>query len=123
LSSRFFRGLNNNNLKGVSKVNYHKIIIIGIATENANVRKSKKGVRRHTTFTLDVIDRYGESTYLPIVVFGKLSEIAAKNVTKGSQVLVEGRMQFRDIGRMSVIADRLQFGTYPSPIQPVRKTE
>lgn len=55
-----------------------------------------------------------------IVVFGRQAETVAQYMKKGSQVMIEGRMQTRswdDVGtgtkkyRTEVIADRVQFGS------------
>ncbi len=60
--------------------------------------------------------------YHNIVVFGRQAETAAQYLKKGSNVLVEGRMQTRSWDdatsgtkkyRTEVIADRVQFGNRP----------
>ena len=104
-------------------MNYQKFILVGNATKDAKAQTSKKGDVTYTTFTLGVGDRKGETIFFPIVAFGKLGEISTQYVTKGTQTLVEGRIQLSDKGRMSVIADRAQFGMRQSPIQPVDKAE
>jgi single-strand DNA-binding protein len=62
--------------------------------------------------------------YHNIVVFGRQAETVAQYMKKGSQVMIEGRMQTRswdDSGtgtkkyRTEVIADRVQFGSTGSP--------
>lgn len=62
--------------------------------------------------------------YHNIVVFGRQAETVAQYMKKGSQVMIEGRMQTRswdDAGsgtkkyRTEVIADRVQFGSTGSP--------
>jgi single-stranded DNA-binding protein len=52
--------------------------------------------------------------FFPITVFGKQAEVVAQYVTKGRQVLVEGRIEASDNGRMSVVADRVVFGASPN---------
>jgi single-strand DNA-binding protein len=58
-----------------------------------------------------------------VVVFGRAAETAAQYLKKGSQVLVEGRMQTRSWDdknsgekkyRTEIIADTVQFGNKPS---------
>jgi len=58
--------------------------------------------------------------YHNIVVFGRQAETSAQFLAKGSQVMVEGRLQTRSwddtssgkkMYRTEVIADRVQFGT------------
>jgi len=46
-------------------------------------------------------------TFFPVLVFGDYGETVAKYVTKGRQVLVDGRVQVSDNGRFRVIADRV----------------
>ncbi|MCX6756017.1 MAG: single-stranded DNA-binding protein [Candidatus Nomurabacteria bacterium] len=62
--------------------------------------------------------------YHNIVVFGRQAETVAQYMKKGSQVMIEGRMQTRswdDAGtgtkkyRTEIIADRVQFGSSGSP--------
>ncbi len=60
--------------------------------------------------------------YHNIVVFGRQAETAAQYLKKGSNVLIEGRMQTRSWDaadgtkkyRTEIIADRVQFGSRPS---------
>ena len=59
--------------------------------------------------------------YHNIIVFGKQAESVAKYLTKGSQALVEGRLQTRSYDkdgqkmyRTEIVADRVQFGSKPS---------
>lgn len=59
--------------------------------------------------------------YHNIVVFGKTAESCAKYLTKGSGVLVEGRLQTRNWEkdgvkqyRTEIVAERVQFGAKPS---------
>lgn len=56
-----------------------------------------------------------------IVVFGRQAETCAQYLKKGSQVLVEGRLQTRSWDkdgqkqyRTEIVADRVQFGAPPS---------
>ena len=59
--------------------------------------------------------------YHNIIVFGKQAESVAKYLTKGSQALIEGRLQTRSYDkdgqkqyRTEIVADRVQFGSKPS---------
>lgn len=57
-----------------------------------------------------------------IVVFGRQAETVAQYMKKGSQVMIEGRMQTRSWDaqdgtkryRTEVVADRVQFGSRPT---------
>lgn len=62
-------------------------------------------------------NRQEEAEYHNVTVFGKQAENVAKYLTKGSGVLVEGRLQTRSWEaegvkhyRTEIIADRVQFG-------------
>ena len=92
-------------------MNYQKAILVGNVTKDAKRQKSKKGDIRFTTFTLAVSNGKESTTYFPVVAFGKLGEITAKYIAKGSQTLVEGRIQLSEKGQLSIIADKVQFGT------------
>ena len=92
-------------------MNYQKAILVGNVTKDANRQKSKKGDIQFTTFTLAVSNGKESTTFFPVVAFGKLGEITAKYIAKGSQALVEGRIQLSEKGQLSVIADKVQFGT------------
>jgi hypothetical protein len=54
-----------------------------------------------------------DHTDVPMTVFGKTGEAAAKYVTKGRQVLVDGRIQVNDKRYFNMIADRIQFDPEP----------
>jgi single-strand DNA-binding protein len=65
-------------------------------------------------------ERQESADFHNIVVFGRQAETVAQYMKKGSQVMVEGRMQTRSWDdqatntkkyRTEVIADRVQFGT------------
>lgn len=91
-------------------MNYQKLIIAGNATKDAQQRQSKDGEKTFTTFDVGVSDGKDKTTYFPVVVFGKQGEAVAKYVTKGRQVLVEGRVLVNDKGYFNVVADWVQFG-------------
>ncbi len=82
-----------------------KVCSFSIATNR--VWKDKNGARQEA------------ADYHNIVVFGRQAETVAQYMKKGSQVMVEGRMQTRSWDdaatgtkkyRTEVIADRVQFG-------------
>ncbi len=83
-----------------------KVCSFSVATNR--VWKDKNGARQEA------------ADYHNVVVFGRQAETVAQYMKKGSQVMVEGRMQTRswdDAGtgtkkyRTEVIADRVQFGS------------
>ena len=94
-------------------MNYQKIILAGNATKDAARQTSKDGKVGYTTFRVGVGDGKENTTFFPVTVFGKLGEAVAEYITKGRQVLVEGRVQIGDSGRCSVVADQIRFGVQP----------
>jgi single-strand DNA-binding protein len=92
-------------------MNYQRLILAGNATTDAKERKSKKGDVTFVTFSVGVSSGKDRSTYFPVVVFGeKLAKLAEKHITKGRQVLVEGRIQVDEQRRFNVVADNIQLG-------------
>ena len=98
-------------------MNYQKVILVGNVTKDAKRQTSKKGDIHFTTFSFAVSNGKDSTTYFPVVAFGKLGEVTAKYVTKGSQALVEGRIQLSGKGQLSIIADKVQFGTRPKAVE------
>ena len=102
-------------------MDYQKVILVGNATRDAERRKSKKGDVTYTTFSVGVGDGKDGSTFFPVAVFGKQAEPVASYVTKGRQVLVEGRIDVSEEGRFNVVADWVVFGALTA--KPVDETE
>jgi single-strand DNA-binding protein len=105
----------------------NKALIIGNLTRDPEIKAIPSGIKvcSFSVATNRVWkDKDGNkqesADYHNIVVFGRQAETVAQYMRKGSQVMVEGRMQTRswdDAGtgtkkyRTEVIADRVQFGT------------
>ena len=100
-------------------MDYQKVILAGRATADAVKRESKSGEVEFTTFDVAVNDGKEQTTFFPVIVFGKTGEAAAQYVTKGRQVLVDGRIQVNDKKYFKVIADRVQFG--PEPVAATKE--
>lgn len=106
-------------------MNYQKIILVGNATGDAQIRKSKDGNVTFTTFRLGVADGKDRTTFFPIVLFGRSAEKLASLITKGRQILLEGRVQVTN-DRFDVVTDRVELGALPKPRlgdQPPEKVE
>jgi single-strand DNA-binding protein len=80
---------------------YNKIILIGNLTKDPELRYTPQGTPV-ASFRLAVNYRYKqademkqETTFIDNVVFGKQAESCSKYLSKGSAVLVEGRLQER----------------------------
>ena len=82
----------------------NKVILAGRLTRDPEVRYTQSG-KAVASFTLAVDRRFGRKNaeangqptadFIPIVVWERLAEGCGNNLIKGSQVLVEGRMQVR----------------------------
>lgn len=84
-----------------------KVCSFGMATNR--VFKNKDGQRQDAT------------EFHNIVVFGRVAELVAQYLKKGSQALVEGRLQTRSWEadgqkkyRTEIVADAIQFGSRPA---------
>jgi single-strand DNA-binding protein len=80
---------------------YNKVILIGNLTKDPELRYTPQGTPV-TSFRLAVNYRYKQSDdtkqetmFIDNVVFGKQAESCSKYLSKGSSVLVEGRLQER----------------------------
>lgn len=91
-------------------MNYQRLVLAGNVTSDPERKTSKKGDVTYTTFRVAVGDARDRTTFFPVAVFGKQAESVAKYVTKGRQVLVEGRIEVGEKGRFNVVADRVLFG-------------
>ena len=74
----------------------NKVILVGRLAQEPEVRYTQSG-KAVASFNL-AVNRYGQkdsADFIPIVAWEKLAEVIGNNLKKGSQVLVEGRMQVR----------------------------
>ena len=74
----------------------NKVILVGRLAQDPEVRYTQSG-KAVASFNL-AVNRYGQkdsADFIPIVAWEKLAEVIGNNLKKGSQVLVEGRMQVR----------------------------
>lgn len=89
-----------------------QVATIGVATNR--VWKDKNGVKQES------VDFHN------VVIFGRQAETTAQYLRKGSNVLVEGRMQTRSWDgadgqkkyRTEIVADRIQFGPRAGGVAP-----
>jgi single-strand DNA-binding protein len=102
----------------------NKVFIIGNLTRDPELKSLPSGMQVATfgMATNRVFrDRDGNkqeaAEFHNIVVFGKTGELAAQYLRKGSQALIEGRLQTRSWEadgqkkyRTEIVADRVQFG-------------
>lgn len=105
-------------------MNYNKAIVIGNITRDPELKALPSGgsVCSFSIATNRVWnDQNGEKKqqveYHNIVVFGKMADTVARYMKKGSQLLVEGRLQTRSWDkdevkhyRTEIVAENVQFG-------------
>ena len=107
-------------------MNLNKVFLIGRLTQDPQVRTTPTG---QTVCNFDLAtNRIGKdqktgqikksTEYHHIVLWRRLAEIASQYLTKGSLVLIEGRLQTRNWqdqsgnpkSRVEIIAERMQLG-------------
>lgn len=77
----------------------NKVILVGRLTRDPEVRYTQTG-KVVCSFTL-AVDRFTapggqrEADFIPVVVWGKSAEACGNSISKGSKVLVDGRLQIR----------------------------
>ena len=75
----------------------NKFIGVGRLVKDPEIRYSQSGTAV-ANFNIAISSGYGEhkqTDFIPVVAFKKLAEVIGNNLKKGSQVLIEGRMQVR----------------------------
>ncbi len=115
----------------------NKAFVIGNLTRDPELKSLPSGIQV-TSFSVATNrvwkDKNGakqESTdYHNVVVFGKQAETVAQYMRKGSNILVEGRMQTRSwesdgkkMYRTEIVADKIQFGQKSNSSSSGVKTE
>ena len=108
----------------------NKVILAGRLVRDPELRYTQTG-KAVASFTLAVNRRFSRNQeqtadFIPIVVWDKLAEVCSKHLFKGSQVLIEGRMQVRNYEAQDgskryvteVIAQELEFmGSKPTALE------
>lgn len=122
-------------------MNLNKVFLIGRLTRNPEIKALPSG-QQVAVFGL-ATDRYYQdksgqkqqkTDFHNIVLFGRLAEISSQYLTKGSLVMIEGRIQTRswqdNAGqkriRTEIVAERIQLGPKTSErsnIEAEEKTE
>ena len=106
-------------------MNLNKVFVLGNLTRDPEIRAlpsgssvASFGMATNRFFTDKQGEKQQQVEYHNIVAFGKLAEIAQSFLTKGSLVLIEGRLQTRSWQdssgnkrfRTEIVAERLQLG-------------
>jgi single-strand DNA-binding protein len=118
-------------------MNFNKVILIGRLTRDPETKALPSG-QSVTNFGM-ATDRFfndksgqrqQQTDFHNIVLFGKLADIAAQYLNKGSLVLIEGRLQTRTWqdtsgskrSRTEIVAERLQLGPKSGKTMPNQKS-
>lgn len=79
---------------------FNKVILLGNLTRDPEVRYTPKGsavcdlgVAVNRVYTTDSGERREEVTYVDVVLWARLAEIAGEYLKKGRPVFIEGRLQ------------------------------
>jgi len=91
------------------KMNYQKYIFAGGVIRKAENKTSKDGKTEFTTLAASVSEGKDRRVTLPVTIFGKYGKTLAKHLTKGKQIIVEGKLSTSEGGRFNVIASKVVF--------------
>jgi single-strand DNA-binding protein len=79
---------------------FNKVILLGNLTRDPEVRYTPKGsavcdlgIAVNRQYTLDSGEKREEVTYVDVVLWSRLAEIAGEYLRKGRPVFIEGRLQ------------------------------
>lgn len=79
---------------------FNKVILLGNLTRDPEVRYTPKGsavcdlgLAVNRSYTLDSGEKREEVTYVDVVLWSRLAEIAGEYLKKGRPVFIEGRLQ------------------------------
>jgi single-strand DNA-binding protein len=79
---------------------FNKVILLGNLTRDPEVRYTPKGsavcdlgLAVNRTYTLDSGEKREEVTFVDVVLWARLAEIAGEYLKKGRPVFIEGRLQ------------------------------
>lgn len=103
--------------------NFNQVNLVGNLTRDIELRRIASGIAV-TDMAMAVNDRVkrgdewvDETTYVDVTLWGKTAEVADKYLSKGSSVLISGRLKLdkwedRETGnertKLKVVADKLQ---------------
>jgi single-strand DNA-binding protein len=79
---------------------FNKVILLGNLTRDPEVRYTPKGsavcdlgIAVNRSYTLDSGEKREEVTYVDVVLWSRLAEIAGEYLKKGRPIFIEGRLQ------------------------------
>jgi single-strand DNA-binding protein len=111
---------------------FNKVILLGNLTRDPEVRYTPKGsavcdlgIAVNRQYTLDSGEKREEVTYVDVVLWSRLAEIAGEYLKKGRPVFIEGRLQMdtwddkqtgQKRSKLRVIGETMQLlGSRPPP--------
>lgn len=96
----------------------NKVILMGRLTKDPEAKYTQNGTV-YTRFTLAVNRRFAKeptADFIPIITWGKVAEVCGNNLVKGSQILIEGRIQINSYDKngekrytTEIIGDNVEF--------------
>jgi single-strand DNA-binding protein len=112
---------------------FNKVILLGNLTRDPEVRYTPKGsavcdlgIAVNRQYTLDNGEKREEVTYVDVVLWARLAEIAGEYLRKGRPVFIEGRLQLdtwddkqsgQKRSKLRVIGETMQLlGSRPSGV-------
>ena len=72
-------------------MDYQKVILLGNTTADVEVKQAKSGTE-YARFSVAVSKGKDKTVFFPVTLFGESVGAAAKVLSKGSRVLVEGTL-------------------------------
>lgn len=102
---------------------FNKVILMGNLTRDPEMRVTpnglsicKLGLAVNRNYTTRDGERREETTFVDVDAFDKQAEVLAKYMSKGSPILIEGRLKFdqwesdgQKRSKLSVVLDRFEF--------------
>lgn len=96
----------------------NKVILMGRLTKDPEAKYTQNGTV-YTRFTLAVNRRFAKeptADFIPIITWNKVAEVCGNNLVKGSQILIEGRIQINSYDKdgekryiTEIIGDNVEF--------------
>ena len=89
---------------------FQRSFLVGRATGDWNLLRTKRDNIGYTSFRVFVKDRNGRSGIVPVLAFGDLGKKVAAGIEKDTPVFVIGRVKINHRGQAAMVADHMQIG-------------
>src|SRR3989442_15291348 len=97
---------------------FNKVILLGNLTRDPEVRYTPKGsavcdlgIAVNRVYTTDSGEKREEVTYVDVVLWARLAEIAGEYLKKGRPVFIEGRLKFGPLLSALFVVPRVHLQT------------